>query len=207
VHVSCSTPTGVDVFGGGLKGAELTDAGKWFLGGLLRHAPALIAIGSPSVNSYKRLRAGTWAPTHIAYGAGNRSAMIRIVQRRTNQGAKGGGRRLEVRSPDGTCNPYLLAAAIMAAGLDGVRRKLDPGPSTDYDIAHPGALGSAPGELPPQFPRSMDAALDGLEADQSLRELVGPALIDAYIKVKRIEWAKFMTYVTDWEYRYYAEFF
>ena len=205
VHVSCRAPAGDDLFGGGREGVELTDTGRWFLGGLLRHAPALVAIGSPTVNSYKRLRAGTWAPTHIAYGAGNRSAMIRIIQRRTNQ--SGGVRRLEVRSPDGTCNPYLVAAAILAAGLDGVRRELDPGPSTDYDIAHPETLGRAAGDLPPQFPRTLDAALDGLEADEPLRELLGPALVDAYIKVKRIEWAKFMTHVTDWEYRYYAEFY
>lgn len=206
VHVSCLGSGGEDLFGAGRPGVELTDAGRWFVGGLLRHAPALIAFGSPSVNSFKRLQPGTWAPTHVAYGAGNRSAMIRIVQGRTDLGGES-IRRLEVRSPDGTCNPYLLAAAILAAGLDGVRRKLDPGPSADYDIAHPGASGKSAAELPPAFPRSLDAALDGLEADESLRELLGPAIVDAYLKVKRIEWAKFMAYVTDWEYRYYAEFF
>jgi glutamine synthetase len=207
LHVSCLGPGGEDLFGGGLSGVELTDRGRWFVGGLLRHAPSLIALGSPSVNSFKRLQPGTWAPTHAAYGAGNRSAMIRIVQGRTDLRGEAATRRIEIRSPDGTCNPYLLAGAVLAAGLDGVRNQLDPGPPTDYDIAHPEASGRTPNDLPPSFPRSLDAALDCLEADEALREVLGAAIVDAFLKIKRIEWAKFMAYVTDWEHRYYAEFF
>jgi len=207
VHVSCQGPGGEDVLGGGGSGAELTERGRWFLGGLLEHAPALIALGSPTVNSFKRLRAGTWAPTHVAYGIGNRSAMVRIVQGRTDLAESADPRRLELRSPDGTCNPYLLTAGILAAGLDGVRRRRDPGPPTTYDIAHPDATGGSGGRPPPRLPTTLDAALDGLEADAAVHELLGPELVDAYIKVKRIEWAKFMTHVTDWERRYYAEFY
>ncbi len=207
VHISCRGAHGGDLFGAGGHGVELTDIGRWFLGGLIEHAPALIAIGSPTVNSYKRLRAGTWAPTRFAYGAGNRSAMIRIVPGRTDQPGEPAPRRIEVRSPDGTSNPYLVAAAIMASGLDGVRHRLDPGPPSDYDLGHLESIGQLPGDAPRAFPRSMDAALDALEGDEALRELLGPTMVDAYIRVKRIEWAKFMTHVTDWEYRYYAEFF
>ncbi len=207
VHVSCRGADGGDLLGAGGPGIELSDTGKWFLGGLIKHAPALIAIGSPTVNSYKRLRAGTWAPTRFAYGAGNRSAMIRIVPGRTDLPGDPDPRRIEVRSPDGTSNPYLVAAAIMASGLDGVRRRLDPGPPSDYDLGHLESTGQLPGDAPTAFPRSMDASLDALEADEALRELLGPTMVDAYIRVKRIEWAKFMTHVTDWEYRYYAEFF
>jgi glutamine synthetase len=206
VHVSCMAGD-EDVLGAGLPGNELTQRGRWFLGGLLEHAPALVALGSPTVNSFKRLRAGTWAPTHVAYGAGNRSAMVRIVQGRTNVDGRPGVRRLEIRSPDGTCNPYLLAAGVLAAGLDGLRRRRDPGPPVTYDIAHPEATGGTGEAAPPRLPKTLDAALDGLEADGPLRDLLGPALVDAYIKVKRIEWAKFMNYVTDWEHRYYAEFY
>jgi glutamine synthetase len=133
--------------------------------------------------------------------------MIRIVQGRTDLGGDAACRRIEVRSPDGTCNPYLLAGGVLAAGLDGVRRKLDPGPAADYDIAHPEASGISSADLPPAFPRTLDAALDGLEADEPLRELLGQAIVDAYIKIKRIEWAKFMAHVSDWEHRYYVEFF
>jgi glutamine synthetase len=206
IHVSCQAG-GEDVLGGGLPGTELTERGRWFLGGVLEHAPALIALGSPTVNSFKRLRAGTWAPTHAAYGVGNRSALVRIVQGRTNLDGQPAPRRLEIRSPDGTCNPYLLAAGILAAGIDGLRRRRDPGAPTTYDIAHPEATGGGGDPPPPRLPKTLDAALDGLEADSSLRELMGPDMVDAYIRVKRIEWAKFMTYVTDWEHRYYAEFY
>jgi glutamine synthetase len=207
VHLSCLDAGGRDLFGGERPGCELADEGRWFLGGLLQHAEALVAIGSPTVNSYKRLQPGTWAPTHACYGAGNRSAMIRIVPGRSDPDTERQVRRIEVRSPDGTCNPYLLAAALLAAGLDGVRRRLDPGPATEYDVAHPGAAGPAAGELPRRLPSNLDAALDGLEADHALRELMGRELIDAYVKLKRIEWAKFMAHVTGWERRYYAEFF
>ena len=207
VHVSCRGADGCDLFGAGSHGVELADTGRWFLGGLIKHGPALVAIGSPTVNSYKRLRAGTWAPTRYAYGAGNRSAMIRIVPGRTDQPGEPAQRRIEIRSPDGTSNPYLLGAAIMAAGFDGVRHRLDPGPPSDYDLGHLEGTGQLPSDAPAAFPRSMDAALDALEADEALAELLGPTMIGAYIKVKRIEWAKFMAYVTDWEYRYYTEFF
>jgi glutamine synthetase len=206
IHVSCQAD-GEDVLGGGLPGTELTERGRRFLGGVLEHAPALIALGSPSVNSFKRLRAGTWAPTHATYGVGNRSAMVRIVQGRTDLAGQTPPRRLEIRSPDGTCNPYLLAAGVLAAGLDGLRRRCDPGAPITYDTAHPDATGGRGEAPPPRLPKTLDTALDGLEADGPMRELLGPELVDAYIKVKRIEWAKFMTYVTDWEHRYYAEFY
>ena len=133
--------------------------------------------------------------------------VFRIVAGRSHPGPERQVRRIEVRSPDGTCNPYLLAAALLAAGLDGVRRRLDPGPATEYDVAHPGVSGPPAGELPRRLPSNLDAALDWLEADHALRELVGPEPIDAYVKLKRIEWAKFMAHVTGWERRYYAEFF
>jgi glutamine synthetase len=202
VHLSCLDPAGRDLFGHDESGPELTDTGRWFVGGLLAHAPALVAIGSPTVNSFKRLQPGTWAPTHACYGMGNRSAMIRIVPGRTDRADESEVRRIEVRSPDGTCNPYLLVIALLAAGLDGVRRRIEPGAPTEFDVAHPG---SSP--LPERLPSNLDAALDGLEADEPLRHLIGVELVDAYLKMKRIEWAKFMAHVTGWERRYYAEFF
>lgn len=201
VHLSC-LDAGGDVFGGGPSGALLSDRGRWFLGGLLAHASALVAAGSPTVNSYRRLQPGTWAPTHACWGLGNRSAMIRIVPERSDLAGEGGVRRFEVRSPDGTCNPYLLVAVLLAAGLDGVRRQLDPGQAVDFDVARPGTH-----SLAERLPTNLDAALDGLEGDEPLRELVGAGLLDAFVKMKRIEWAKFMAHVTGWERRYYAEFF
>jgi len=206
VHVSCIGADGEDVFGRGCRGPALSATGRHFLAGLLEHAPALVALGSPTVNSYRRLRPGTWAPTHAAYGVGNLSAMVRIVESRTDLADGAGGQRLELRSPDGTCNPYFLAAGILAAGLDGVGRQLEPGPPVAADIARMGDSGPAGLDLR-RLPSTLDAALDGLQADQVLCQLMGPRAIDAYVRVKRIEWDKHMAHVTDWEHRYYAEFF
>lgn len=202
IHLSCLDTAGRDLFSSDGSAAALSDTGRWFVGGLLAHAAALVAVGSPTVNSYKRLQPGTWAPTHACYGIGNRSAMIRIVPGRTDLGDESQARRIEVRSPDGTCNPYLLVVALLAAGLDGVRRRIEPGAPTDFDVGHPGS-----NALPARLPANLDAALDGLDADEPLRKLMGAELVDAYVKMKRIEWAKFMAHVTGWERRYYAEFF
>src|SRR6185437_6207875 len=100
-----------------------------FVGGMIAHAGALVAIGCPSVNSYKRIQPGFFAPTHAIWGKDNRSALVRVVSSPRH------GQRLEFRGADGTCNPFLLGAAILAAGLDGVRRKLDPGAAFNDDVA------------------------------------------------------------------------
>jgi glutamine synthetase len=192
------------------RGVGLSMLGHYFLGGLLAHAEAITALGAPSVNSYKRLRPGTWAPTHVTYGVGNRSAMIRIVQNREVPtrcaGALPSVQRLEVRSADGTCNPYLLAAILLAAGLDGVRRSLDPGPPINTDVAPMSEAELAECGLRP-LPRSLDRALDGLAADDVAAEIVGPAIVNGFLKAKRIEWDKFAAHVSAWEHRYYAEFY
>lgn len=206
VHVSLMDgSSGADLFAASTDPRHhgLSETAYHFIGGLLAHGTAIAALGSPSVNSYKRLLPGTWSPTHAAYGVGNRSAMVRVVETRTDI-TRGGVRRLEIRSPDGTCNPYLLAGVLLAAGVDGIRRRLDPGHPFDVDVSR-----MDPGELASQgvqpLPRSLDRALDGLEADSVIREIMGPAIIDTFLKVKRIEWQKFSEYVTDWEYRYYPE--
>jgi glutamine synthetase len=177
---------------------ELSRTGRHFVGGLIAHAGALVAIGCPSINSYKRMQPGFWAPTHAIWGRDNRSALVRIIA-----SARQGG-RIEFRAGDGTCNPFLFGAALLAAGLDGVRRKLDPGGEFVDDVARwPAAelanLGVA------RTPWSLERALDALEADAELAELLGPEIVRAFLYVKRSECAKFAAYVSDWEYRYYAE--
>jgi glutamine synthetase len=206
VHVSLvDRSNGADLLGGSRdkEGEMLSALGRHFLGGLMTHAGALVALGSPSVNSYKRLQPGSWAPTHATYGVGNRSAMVRIVQSRSAEGTP--LRRLEIRSADGTCNPYQLASAILAAGLDGVRRGLDPGSPIGLDVSRLNEEEMSTHGLQ-ILPRSLDRALDALEADEIMAELIGPALVAGFIKAKRSEWAKFASHVTDWEHRTYAEF-
>jgi glutamine synthetase len=203
VHVSVAEPgSGRDLLGGAgddPRGLGLSETGYHFLGGLLRHADALCAIGSPTVNSYKRLQPGLWAPAAKGYGLGNRSAVVRVVQRRTGQASPA---RLELRSPDGTANSYFLSAAIIACGMDGVRRQLDPGDPSDVDL---GMLVDWSGVS--WLPRSLDRALDALEANEVLRAALGDQLLEGYLRTKRHEWNAFSHAVTDWEHRTYAEFF
>ncbi|MBC6475629.1 MAG: type I glutamate--ammonia ligase [Hormoscilla sp. GM102CHS1] len=139
--------------------ANLSQLALHYIGGLLKHAPALLALTNPTTNSYKRLVPGFEAPVNLAYSQGNRSASIRIPLTGSNPKAK----RLEFRCPDATCNPYLAFAAMLCAGLDGIKNQIDPGESLDVDI-----YDLSPEELAkvPSTPGSLLDALKSLEADQ-----------------------------------------
>ena len=138
--------------------AGLSEEALYYIGGLLKHAPALLGLAAPTTNSYKRLVPGYEAPVNLAYSQRNRSAAIRIPTYSTSPKAK----RLEFRCPDPTCNPYLTFAALMMAGLDGIQNKIDPGEPLDknlYDL-EPEELA-----LVPQTPGSLEESLKALEAD------------------------------------------
>ncbi|MBO1347028.1 MAG: type I glutamate--ammonia ligase [Hormoscilla sp. GUM202] len=139
--------------------ANLSQLALHYIGGLLKHAPALLALTNPTTNSYKRLVPGFEAPVNLAYSQGNRSASIRIPLTGSNPKAK----RLEFRCPDATCNPYLAFAAMLCAGLDGIKNQIDPGESLDVDI-----YDLSPEELAkvPSTPGSLLDALKSLEADR-----------------------------------------
>ncbi|MDR5886089.1 type III glutamate--ammonia ligase [Vreelandella janggokensis] len=202
-HLSIADQEGNNVFGDDSdpQNLGLSPTAYHFLGGLLHHAPALCAFAAPTVNSYKRLVSGgsnsgaTWAPVFITYGDNNRSAMVRVPYG-----------RLEFRLPDAGCNPYLVHAALIAAGLDGIDRQLDPGKAKNINLY----------ELTPEqcreqkidiLPQSLTEAIDALEADSVLREGLGEEITDEFIKVKREEWADYSSQVSDWEIQRYAEFF
>ncbi|MGL6283759.1 MAG: type I glutamate--ammonia ligase, partial [Microcoleaceae cyanobacterium] len=138
--------------------ANLSKMALHYIGGLLKHAPALLALTNPSTNSYKRLVPGYEAPVNLAYSQGNRSASIRIPLSGPNPKAK----RLEFRCPDATCNPYLAFAAMLCAGIDGIKNEIDPGESLDVDI-----YDLSPEELSkiPSTPGSLEGALEALEKD------------------------------------------
>lgn len=182
------------------RGLDLSPLAYHFLGGLLAHAPALTALCAPTVNSYKRLVVGrsltgaTWAPAYISYGDNNRSSMIRIP--------KG---RLELRLPDGAANPYLATAAVIAAGLDGIDRKLDPGAPRNtnlYEWSEAQLAEAGIGLLP----QNLGSALDALEADALITEALGP-VAQEFLKLKRMEWLEYQRHVSDWEVKQYLEFF
>lgn len=160
--------------------ANLSEIALYYIGGILKHAPALCAFTSPSTNSYKRLVPGFEAPVNLAYSQRNRSAAIRIPVYSSNPKAK----RIEVRFPDGSCNPYLAFSAMLMAGLDGIINKIDPGEPLDKDI-----YALPPEELKniPSTPGSLEEALRALEKDRDflLRgDVFTEDLIEAWIKYK-----------------------
>jgi glutamine synthetase len=140
--------------------AGFSEMGLHYIGGILKHAPALLAITNPTTNSYKRLVPGFEAPVNLAYSQGNRSASVRIPLSGTNPKAK----RLEFRCPDATSNPYLAFAAMLCAGIDGIKNQIDPGEPLDVDI-----YDLSPEELSkiPSTPGSLEGALEALEKDHS----------------------------------------
>jgi len=184
----------------------LSEAGYGFIGGLKAHAPAYIAVTAPSVNSYKRLVVGSqsgsaWAPVHVSYGSNNRTQMLRIP-------APG---RIEDRTVDGSCNPYLAATVILAAGLDGIEKKLPAGEPTGAINLH---------ELPPaeveamgirMLPANLLEATRELERDDVIRAALGSCAsedyADYYARVKRAEWDRAHSEITAWELERYLQLF
>ena len=182
-------------------GLGLSKTAYHFLAGILAHAPALAAICAPTVNSYKRLVVGrslsgaTWAPAYIAYGDNNRSTLVRIPYG-----------RLELRLPDGSCNPYLATAAVIAAGFDGIERELHPGqPRSEnlYDYSLEEIAQQGIGILP----QNLGEAITALENDSVICAALGEKLATEFITLKRMEWVDYSRHVSDWEVKRYVEFF
>jgi glutamine synthetase len=183
------------------NGLGLSTMAYHFLGGVLAHARALTALAAPSANSYKRLVVGralsgaTWAPAYITYGDNNRTACVRIPYG-----------RLELRLPDGSMNPYLATAGILAAGLDGIDRKLDPGKPINENLYEwsPEKLRRNGIKL---LPQNLNEAIDAFEQDKVLRAALGERLSQEFIDLKRMEWVEYSRHVSDWERERYIEFF
>ncbi len=202
-HLSIADENGKNLFGddSDANGMGLSKLAYHFCAGLLHHAKALCAISAPTVNSYKRLVVGgsasgsTWAPAYICYGDNNRSAMVRVPYG-----------RLEFRLPDAGCNPYLVHAAIIAAGMDGVDRQLEAGTPINENMY---AMSAAQREeLGVEIlPQNLGEAIDALEADSILTEAIGSGLMEEFIKLKRDEWIDYCRHVSEWEVKRYAEFF
>jgi glutamine synthetase len=160
--------------------AQISDTAKYYIGGLLKHAAALLAIVAPTTNSYKRLVPGFEAPVNLAYSQRNRSACCRIPVYSKSPKAK----RVEFRPPDPSCNPYLCFAALLMAGLDGVQNQIDPGEPMDKDLY---ALPPEEAKKIKQVPGSLSAVLDALKADYEFLlagDVFTEDLIEAYIAYK-----------------------
>jgi len=169
-----------------------------FIGGVLTHARGLAALTNPSVNSYKRLVPGWEAPVYLSWARYNRSVLLRIPP------GKGMSSRIEYRPTDGSCNFYIAYAGIMAAGLDGIRRKIEPPQPTEEDVYH-----MTPEERKKRgigvLPADLGEALDELEEDRYLRESLGRRFCDSFLQIKRREWREFNTSVHEWERKRYLD--
>ena len=202
-HVSVGNAAQKNAFhdAGDESGMGLSKMAYQFLAGVLAHAPAFCAVAAPTVNSYKRLVVGrslsgaTWAPAYIAYGDNNRTACVRVPHG-----------RLEIRLPDSGCNPYLVSAALIAAGLDGIDRNLDPGPAQNINL-YELSMEQLTAKGIKVLPQSLHEAINALEQDSVVRNGLGPDLAREFIRLKRMEWTEYSRHVSDWETKRYMEFF
>lgn len=206
-NMSLATADGRNLFDVGssvdARGCGLTETGYYFIGGVLRHLPAIQAVSAPTVNSYKRLivkgstSGYTWAPCFVSYGNNNRTNTLRIP---------GGGGRVELRSADSSCNPYLGMAMMIAAGLEGIEEKIDPGePHTENLYYQTDQQRAASGIE--WLPRTLEEAVDAFEKDPLSRSVFGDPMFETWIAFKRAEWRSYLNHVADWERDRYLKFF
>ncbi len=178
----------------------LSALARHFIAGLLTHARGMCVLLAPLVNSYKRLVPGFEAPVHISWGRTNRSALVRVPRITAGRLQS---TRIELRCPDPACNPYLAYAAMLAAGLDGIRRKLPLRDAAEEDLFHvdPRARGLA------MLPTSLGAALDALREDEVILEAIGPSVAERFLDAKQQEWESYRAYVSQWEIDRYLAIF
>lgn len=185
------------------RGLGLSELGYQFIAGILKHGPALCAAFAPTVNSYKRLvRRGlmayfSWAPVFNSYGRNNRTNSVRVPM---------GGGRCESRNADASCNPYLAAALVFAAGLEGIREGLDPGPAREENLYALSAEELAARGIC-ELPRNLHEAVEAFAADPFVEKTLGRELRDEFIRYKAEEWREYHLQVSDWEIQRYARLF
>jgi glutamine synthetase len=180
-------------------GCGISTLGYQFIAGILRHAPAIVAVTAPTVNSYKRLikrgsmSGSTWAPVFISYGRNNRTHMLRVPTKSP---------RVESRAVDASVNAYLGAAMVLAAGLEAIDEAADPGPPLDLDMyaQSDATLRELGVKL---LPRTLQEAIDAFEASELAKDVFGEDLHRAYIEFKRAEWEDFHNAVSEWEWNRY----
>ncbi|HJH30869.1 MAG TPA: type I glutamate--ammonia ligase [Methanosarcinaceae archaeon] len=199
MHVNLSLSkigTGENVFYDPESPMQISDMTRHFIGGLLSHIKSITAISNPLVNSYKRLVPGYEAPVHIAWSGANRSSLIRIPA------ARGQSTRVELRSPDPSCNPYLTFAAILAAGIYGIKNKIDPGDPIDVNIFN--LTGAERDKMRiGSLPNTLKDATYHLSKNEMLKDALGSHVHDNIIRLAKAEWDAYRVQVHDWEIQRY----
>lgn len=193
IHASARTEANENAFADAAAEDGLSTVARQFTAGVLEHSAGLSAFLMPTVNAYRRMTLHSLAPTHVNWGHDNRMTLARVPDER------GGATRVEFRAADGAANPYLAIAAVLFAGLDGIRRELEP----------PTPLTGNPYEAPeeewgPALPTNLGASLEALEADEYLVEHMGATLVDWYAQCKRNELERANMWVSDWDFAEYA---
>lgn len=186
-----------DVSVGKSDDEPLSEIGGHFVAGLLSHARGLTGIGSPIVNSYKRLQPGSWAPVHVCWAIGNRAALVRVP-------GLGRRRHLEYRSGDNAANAFMFLTALLAGGLDGIEQGAELPAPADVDVGHL-TTEEANARGLEFLPSTLREALDAFEADPVLNEALGPVITTEFLKVKRSELGAYDLHVHPWERRMYLE--
>lgn len=193
MHINMSlSQNGKNLFSVGEKSMDISDTAKMFGAGILKHAKGITAVSNPLVNSYKRFIPGFEAPVHIAWSHMNRSPLLRIPA------PKGEATRIELRSPDPSCNPYLTLALILEAGLDGIQKQMTiPSP---VDINTYNLTPEQEKELGIQrLPSNLSLALDEMKKDSYIKDVLGEHIYNKYISAKEAEWATYNSVVHSWE--------
>jgi glutamine synthetase len=192
--------TGQNAFADPSDPYGLSATARHFIAGLLEHARGMCAVLAPLVNSYKRLVPGFEAPVHISWGRTNRSALVRVPRVTTGRSQS---TRVELRCPDPACNPYLAYAVMLAAGLDGIKRKLPLREAAEEDLFHvdPRARGLA------TLPISLGEALNALRQDELIQQALGPIIYERFLDARQLEWESYRTHVSTWEVSNYLTIF
>ena len=191
-NISLSDTKGKNAFYDPKGEYQLSDTAKYAIGGLLKHIKSITAILNPTVNSYKRIVPGYEAPVYMAWSLANRSALLRVPAKR------GVSTRVELRSPDPSCNPYLAFATILAACLDGVRNKIEPPKPVESNIYKLSDKERKRLKIE-SLPGSLHEALDYMKRSLIAKTALGSHIVDEFVTAKEIEWDNFRTYVSQWE--------
>lgn len=193
MHTNMSlTKKGKNIFNDPKGENGLSKEAYYFIAGIMKHIKGITAIANPLVNSYKRLVPGHEAPVYIAWSATNRSPLIRIPA------SRGAGTRVELRSPDPAANPYLLLALCLAAGLDGIKNKIEPPKAVNSNIFELSEKEMKKAKIE-SLPSSLHQAIKEMEADPFIREVLGDHVFSKYVEAKRAEWNDYRLQVTQWE--------
>lgn len=178
----------------------LSPLARHFMAGLLAHAPGMLAILAPLVNSYKRLVPGFEAPVYVSWGRTNRGALIRVPRVLPDRPQT---TRVELRSPDPSCNPYLAYAVMLQAGLDGIRRELPLPPAAEEDLVTMHARTRSY----PMLPMTLGDAIDALQRDELIADTLGPMIYQRFVELRQREWEEYRQYVSSWELDRYLPIF